>query len=89
MGLCLSQRSEPVSLCFLINDVSLINTAACNTNLSWAVYWWKDARAEIILLASHIDIYLLMQMTPGIKAPFSGSESPKSKDAFLMQDLLC
>lgn len=89
MGLYLSQRSEPVSLCLLINDVSPINTAACNTSLPWAVYWWEDAGAEIMLWASHIDTYLLMQMAPGIKASFSVSESPKSKDAFLTQDLLC
>lgn len=41
MGLCLSQRSEPVSLCLLINDVSFINAAACTTNLLWAVYHWE------------------------------------------------
>lgn len=41
-----------------------------------------------MFFVSHSDTYLLTQMAPGIKAPFSVPESLKNKDAFLMQDFL-
>lgn len=89
MGLHLSRRSEPMSLALLMTDASLINAAACATNLLWGSLLVEKAGVEIMLFLSHGDTYLFTQTAPGIKAPFSGPESLENKDAFLMQDLLC